>query len=72
VIWGWMRKLWPLILGAMGIAALMLTGRRNGRLEERVDRAQARDEVKERMRDAVANTRTDRDGVVERLRGGRF
>ena len=72
MIWGWMRKLWPLILGAMGIAALMLTGRRNGRLEERVDRAQARDEVKERMRDAVANTRTDRDGVVERLRGGRF
>lgn len=67
-----MRKLWPLILGAMGIAALVLTGRRNGRLEERVDRAQARDEVKERMRDAVANTRTDRDGVVERLRGGRF
>lgn len=72
MIWGWVRKLWPLILGAMGIAALVLTGRRNGRLEERVDRAQARDEVKERMRDAVANTRTDRDGVVERLRGGRF
>jgi len=72
VIWGWVRKLWPLILGAMGIAALVLTGRRNGRLEERVDRAQARDQVKERMRDAVADTRTDRDGVVERLRDGRF
>lgn len=67
-----MRKLWPLILGALGIAALVLTGRRNGRLTERLDRAQARDEVKERMRDAVANTRTDRDGVVERLRDGRF
>lgn len=72
MIWGWVRKLWPLILGAMGIAALVLTGRRNGRLEERVDRAQARDQVKERMRDAVANTRTDRGGVVERLRDGRF
>lgn len=72
MIWGLLRKLWPLILGAMGIAALVLTGRRNGRLEERVDRAQARDQVKERMRDAVANTRTDRDGVVERLRDGRF
>lgn len=72
MIWGLLRKLWPLILGAMGIAALVLTGRRNGRLEERVDRAQARDQVKERMRDAVANTRTDRDGVVERMRDGRF
>ncbi len=28
MIWGWVRKLWPLILGAMGIAALVLTGRR--------------------------------------------
>lgn len=67
-----MRKLWPLILGALGIAALALTGRRNGQLTERLDRAQARDVVKERMRDAVANTRTDRGGVVERLRDGRF
>ena len=72
MIWGWVRKLWPLILGAMGTSALVLTGRRNGRLEERVDRAQARDQVKERMRDAVADTRTDRDGVVERMRNVRF
>lgn len=72
MIWGWLRKLWPLILGALGIVALVLTGRRNGQLTERLDRAQARDEVRERMRDAVANTRTDRDGVVERMRDGRF
>ena len=72
MIWGWLRKLWPLILGALGIIALVLTGRRNGQLAERLERARARDAVKERMRDAVANTRTDRAGVVERMRDGRF
>lgn len=71
-MWRWARDLWPLLLGALGVLALVLTGRMNGRLKERLDRAQARDEVKERMRDAVANTRTDRAGVVERMRNGRF
>lgn len=72
MMWRWARDLWPLLLGALGVLALVLTGRMNGRLKERLDRAQARDEVKERMRDAVANTRTDRAGVVERMRNGRF
>lgn len=69
---GWLRNLWPLIVGGLGIVALIMVGRRNGRLQERVQRAKYRDAVKERMRDAVANTRTDRDGVVERLRDGMF
>jgi hypothetical protein len=61
-----------LVVAVVAVAALVMTGRRNGQLEERLKNSDARNQVKERMRDAVANTRTDRAGVADRMRDGSF
>lgn len=72
MIWAALRKMWPIILGGLGIVALVFMGRQNGKLRERIKGAEARNKLQGRMRDAAANTRTDRDSVADRLRNGRF
>lgn len=66
------RKVWPLVLSALAVVALLLVGRRNGQLNERIKSAESRVKLQRRMRDAAANTRTDRASVSKRLQNGRF
>lgn len=70
---GWVTgKMWPWIAGAVMVAALVFAGRRNGTLAAKVAQVEGQNDAQARMRQAAANTRTDRGGVVERLRSGRF
>jgi len=70
---GWLsRKVWPWLVSAALVAALVFLGRRNGRLAERVKAEEGKNNAQSRMREAAARTRTDRGSVVDRLRDGNF
>jgi len=66
------RKLWPWLISAALVAALVFLGRRNGRLVERVKQSEGANDAQTKMREAIARTHTDRNSVVERLRNGKF
>ena len=69
MIWGWfLKKAWPFVLMFCVAAYAVFTVRRNGKLQERIGNAEAKTESLQRMQDAVANTPTDVDSVVDRLR----
>lgn len=62
-----LRKLWPLILGGIGFLALLLVGRRNGRLEEKVGRHEQSQKAKQsgqaRVQDGRGSGLSDTDRV---------
>jgi len=66
------RKLWPWLVSATLVTALVFLGSRNGRLAERVKATEGKSNAQTRIRKATAGTRTDRVSVVDSLRNGRF
>jgi len=67
-----LRKLWPVIMAGLGLLVIVLLGRQNGKLKQRLEDANGRATVKGRMLDATVNTRRDHGGVIDRMRDGRF
>jgi hypothetical protein len=63
-----LRRLWPLVLGALAMVALVLTGRRNGQLEQRLERAQEREKV---YADTIKRVELGRDAVADGRASGR-
>jgi hypothetical protein len=70
-----LRRLWPLVLGALAMVALVLTGRRSGQLEQRLKRAQERERAyadtldrQAQGRAAVARGRASGRSPDQRLR----
>ncbi len=66
------RKLWPWLISAASITALLFTVRQSGRLKEKQQAAQKAAARQRRMRDAGSRVFTDRRSIVKRLRGGNF
>jgi hypothetical protein len=63
-----LRRLWPLILGFLAGAALYLTGRRNGQLEQRLERAQEQEKA---HADTIKRVGLGRDAVADGRASGR-
>jgi hypothetical protein len=63
-----LRRLWPLVLGALAMVALVLTGRRNGQLEQRLERAQEQEKA---HADTIKRTEHGRDAVARGRASGR-
>lgn len=70
------RKALGLVLAALTIALFILNlrraGERAGRLAERLSTTEKTNEIQRRMLDAASRRPRDRDGLVDRLRDGRF
>lgn len=73
MIWGWfIKKAWPFLLSGGLLLVVVFLSKRNGQLTARIQQAETTVKLQKGMRDAVANTPTDRNSVARRLRDGRF
>ena len=72
----WVRTV--LRYGSIAVAVLMFllalrrSGKRAGRLAERLETTEKSNDVKRRMLDAAARRPRDRDDLADRLRDGQF
>ncbi len=60
------------VVGAVSFLTIVLLAKQNGKLSARVKTAQKNLDTNERIRNASANTLTDRDSVNDSLRQGGF
>jgi hypothetical protein len=54
------------------LVLFIFSTRRNGALSEKIKKVENVSATQKRMREARANTRTDRQSVIKRLRDGTF
>jgi uncharacterized small protein (DUF1192 family) len=65
-----LARFWPYAALAGLVLLTVFLGRRIGVLTAALKRVEAQIDLNERMRDAVANTSTDKHDVAERMRNG--
>ena len=66
------KKLWPYVAIGFLLILFIFSTRRNGALSEKIKKVENVNATQKRMREARANTRTDRQSVIKRLHDGAF